>query len=127
MSTKPKFDPERVANLLKLGKAEARGEARPLISVPAGDTTSSSLSVPMAAVPAPAVVSDDEMPVPEAEPAGREKRAITVRLSDEVLSALYRHQAEVRCLPGSRLKDTTIGGVIDTLLRTSLTLPPAVR
>jgi hypothetical protein len=65
---------------------------------------------------------DNDGPAPTVEPSPREKRAITIRLSDEVLAALYRHQAEVRCIPGSRLRDTTIGGVIDTLLRDSLKL-----
>ena len=56
-----------------------------------------------------------------------EVAALMPRLSDEVLSALYRHQAELHCTRSSRLRDTTIGGVIDSLLRVSLQLPPAAR
>jgi hypothetical protein len=33
-----------------------------------------------------------------------------------------RHQADVRCKPGARLGDTTIGGVMDALLRGPLGL-----
>jgi hypothetical protein len=77
----------------------------------------------IAAGPAADEAVDNDGPAPTVEPTPREKRAITIRLSDEVLAALYRHQAEVRCIPGSRLRDTTIGGVIDTLLRDSLKLP----
>lgn len=127
---KPKFDPSRVANLLKIGTAEARGDARPLNSMPTApepasaeveDRTVSALGETGRSTAA------DASPAEEDHVAPIEKRAITVRLSDEVLSALYRHQAEMRCLPGARLRDTTIGGVIDTLLRGSLKLPTTAR
>jgi hypothetical protein len=45
------------------------------------------------------------------------KKPIAVPITEEVLHALMRHQAEVRCKPGARLADNTIGGVIDELLR----------
>jgi hypothetical protein len=60
----------------------------------------------------------------EPEPADASiKRPLTVRLTEDVIHALVRYQAEVRCKPGVRLGDTTIGGVIDKLLRGPLGLP----
>jgi hypothetical protein len=44
-------------------------------------------------------------------------RPITVRLTEDFLHELMRHQAEMRCKHGARLGGTNIGGVIDTLLR----------
>jgi hypothetical protein len=110
MSSKPKFDPERVASLLSRGSEEGRGALgeRPLA---------------LAAVPAPTEPEN----APERARADTAanvvvKRPVTVRLTEEVLHALVRHQAEVRCQPGARLGDTTIGGVIDALLRGPLGL-----
>ncbi len=128
MSTKPKFDPSQVANLLNRGAAEARGAGRPLVSVPPSEALAAAPALPATAAESSSVddAQMDQSAVSPVAESNRGKRAITVRLSDEVLSALYRHQADVRCVPGSRLKDTTIGGVIDTLLREPLRLrlPP---
>lgn len=58
-------------------------------------------------------------PAAEGVAAARQKEAITIRLSRDLLSALYHHQAAVRSA-GSRKRDTTIGAVVETLLRQAL-------
>ena len=112
MSTKAKFDPSRVASLLSRGAEEGRApfEERPPAPV-------------LSAVPETreAPVDEDASLTEPGAPVAI-KRPITVRLTEEVLHALVRHQAEVRCKPGARLGDTTIGGVIDSLLRGPLGL-----
>jgi hypothetical protein len=125
-NTRPKFDPSRVADLLNRGNEEGRGvverEAVPpvLASVPAAVEAPSASAE---AAPAPARRSVRRAAPPEAAPeVEAPKRPITVRLTEEVLHALVRHQAEVRCKPGARLGDTTIGGVMDALLRGPLGL-----
>lgn len=113
MSTKAKFDPSRVASLLSRGAEEGRApfDERPAAPV-------------LSAVPEhqEALAPSDDIAVSAPEAAAPVKRPITVRLTEEVLHALVRHQAEVRCKPGARLGDTTIGGVIDSLLRGPLGL-----
>jgi hypothetical protein len=138
MSTKPKFDPSRVASLLNRGTEEGRGPlAQPpapvLASVPAAVETEvpattatttdaeSVLTPPVLARSASRPRARKALAEPDAaDVAG--KRPITVRLSEEVIHALVRYQAELRCKPGVRLGDTTIGGVMDTLLRGPLGL-----
>ncbi len=118
MSTKAKFDPSRVASLLSRGAEEGRA---PFDERPAAPVLS---AVPEMAIPE---AKDNtgpgtDIPAADAGAAVSVKRPITVRLTEEVLHALVRHQAEVRCKPGARLGDTTIGGVIDSLLRGPLGL-----
>lgn len=134
--TKSRFDPSQVTSLLHRGTAEARNFGHPLVSIPTPisptETAEPSAAPVAAGEPHTSESSTIAAPTEDGEPetatgTGQEKRAITIRLSDEVLSALYRHQAELRCTRSSRLRDTTIGGVIDTLLRVSLQLPPAAR
>lgn len=129
MSTRPKFDPTQVTSLLNRGTAEARGVGRPLVSISPSQPPSlpelAEAAKPQVEV-APAVAETPSL-APELGPAVGDKKAITIRLSDEVLMALYRHQADVRCKPGARLKETTIGAVIDTLLRGPLGLGPHPR
>lgn len=131
MTTRPKFDPSRVADLLNRGNEEGRGvverDAAPVLaSVPAvteDSSTSPDATAATAPATAPARRSVRRAAPPEAAPEVEAiKRPITVRLTEDVLHALMRHQAEVRCKPGARLGDTTIGGVIDTLLRGPLGL-----
>jgi hypothetical protein len=110
-TTKPKFDPSRVASLLNRGDEEGR-------AVLPGPTPASPV---LSSVPPPANAGAGDLPAPEPE-TGAAKKPITIRLSEEVLHALLRHQAEVRCKPGARLGDTTIGGCVDTLLRGALRL-----
>lgn len=113
MSTKAKFDPTRVASLLSRGAEEGRA--------PFDERPSTAVLSAVPDVKQPPPVSESALAAaPDA--AGPPKRPITVRLTEEVLHALVRHQAEVRCKPGARLGDTTIGGVIDSLLRGPLGL-----
>jgi hypothetical protein len=138
MSTKPKFDPSRVASLLNRGTEEGRGQLAP---APAPVLASVPASVDTEAPTETATTDTDSGPTPPglgrgaakprarttaAEPEAAEvagKRPITVRLSEEVIHALVRHQAELRCKPGVRLGESTIGGVMDSLLRGPLGLP----
>ncbi len=55
----------------------------------------------------------------EASAAVRLKEPLTIRLSKDVLSAIYYHQADVRTA-GGRKRDTTIGAVVESLLRQAL-------
>jgi hypothetical protein len=118
----------------KLDAVIAMGEAdvatRPLTLVPAAPPAA---SPPPAAVagalpqraPEGATGTDLATPASETEAAiGPPKRPITVRLTEEVVHALMRHQAAERCKPGVRLGESTIGSVIDALLRGPLGLPP---
>ncbi len=52
------------------------------------------------------------------------KEQLSIRLSSEVIHALYLHQAEVR-KAGANRRESTIGGVIDSLLRDALGLAQA--
>jgi hypothetical protein len=133
MSTKPKFDPTRVADLLSRGAEEGRGPLSPapaplLESVPAPTFEAPALEVVASEATAAPPPARSERPkrarrAAEVEPAeALLKRPITVRLSEEVVHALVRYQAEVRCRPGVRLGETTIGGVMDKLLRAPLGL-----
>lgn len=116
MSNRPKFDPSAVATLLSRGAEEGRAvfpsaapAAPALASVPSPSSAASS--------PSSADVEAGDDQALEAA-----KRPLTIRLSEEVLHALLRHQATVRCQPGVRLGPTTIGGIVDTLLRGPLGL-----
>lgn len=132
MSSKPKFDPSRLTSLLERGTEEGRGmlgtERAPvpaLASVPAPVVVEAPSATPesVTALPPAPTRRTRRTATPAAEPEVEgTKRPITVRLTEEVLHALLRHQTEVRCKPGARLGDTTIGGVIDTLLRGPLGL-----
>lgn len=118
MSQKPKFDPSRVASLLSRGAEEGGG---PLSERSAAPVLS---SVPPASPP-PSTMGDEPAAVTVVGAEAAEavaKRPITVRLTEEVLHALLRRQADMRCQAGARLGDTTIGGVMDTLLRGPLGL-----
>ncbi len=132
MSTKPKFDPNQLTALLNRGTQEARPSAPAPAAAPP-PTLHAVPSLPADREPAPAPPPAVTSPPPAAPVTATPdsaaeaivvKKPITVRLTEDVLHALLRHQADVRCKPGARLGDTTIGGVIDTLLRGPLGLPP---
>jgi hypothetical protein len=48
------------------------------------------------------------------------KEALTIRISHELMLVLYQKQTDLRSEPGARRSDTTIGGVIESLLRQAL-------
>jgi hypothetical protein len=115
MSTKSKFDPSQVANLLNRGTQEAR--TVPLVaSVETPREVTLSVVAPDAAPTAFTAVE----PPATTDPAAATKKPITIRLSEPTLHALYRHQAELRMQSGVRLSETTIGAVIDKLLQRQL-------
>jgi hypothetical protein len=117
-----KFDPNQVSALLDRGAEESR-TVIPI--APAREAAGGAGGASLASVqPASAggEASASEGADSQVEPAML-KKPITVRITEDVLHALMRHQAEVRCKPGARLGDTTIGGVIDALLRGPLGLP----
>jgi hypothetical protein len=126
MSQKPKFDPARVASLLNGGAEEGRGvlgrSAGPVLTaVPA-----TAPAEPVATAADISSVAETDLPSPTiaTEKVAVDKQPVTARLTTEVLHALVRHQAELRCKPGARLGDTTIGGVMDSLLRQALGMSP---
>jgi hypothetical protein len=118
MSQKPKFDPSRVASLLENGAKEGGG---PLSERPA-PILKTVPSEPAAAPAEGGSTTSAEPPAARATEASSPKRPITVRISEEVFHAVLGRQAEMRSQPGMRLSDTTIGEVIDTLLRGPLGL-----
>lgn len=133
-SRKPTFDSEQLTKLINKGTAEARADSQPFAAQPAtpstvdGRDTVGLTSVPntQAAPPVaaralrPVKLIEESTPQPLTaemeETIASPKRPITIRLSDEVLARIYHHQAELRA-SGAKLADTTVGGVIDTLLR----------
>lgn len=134
MSSKPKmFDSAKLTSLLQRGTAEARAAVQPLAVVPPETGDDGPEIEPAPAITAERgavrehrpthVAATTEQRQSDPSPATKAlKRAITVRLTDDVLAALYLHQAKVRSNHATRLADTTIGGVIDTLLRQQLGL-----
>jgi hypothetical protein len=63
--------------------------------------------------------SSKETPRPE-RPTRVVKEAVTIRLSHELMLTLHHKQGDLRSAPGARRGDTTIGGVIESLLRQAL-------
>jgi hypothetical protein len=57
------------------------------------------------------------------ETVGVEKLALTVRLTREVVVAVERYQAETRSTGRSSRRNTTVGAIVDRLLRLALDLP----
>lgn len=53
------------------------------------------------------------------------KSNMNIRLTDDLLKALDEEQTRLRSLPGAKRGETTIGSVVEGLLRQALKLPPA--
>ncbi len=111
LSAVPALDPAAAASAPAAGGDHAVGEREPVSLVQAAAPPAAvgqGVSAAVAAPPAPA-------PLPP-------MRKLSFHLTEETVFALYAHQSQVR-LGGAKPADTTLGWVIDTLLRQALNLP----
>src|SRR3954463_10251343 len=109
-----KFDPNQVSALLDRGAEESPT----VISIaPAREAAGSAGGAALASVGSASAEDSASEGTDTQVEAAMLKKPITVRITQKVLHALMRHRADVRCKPRARLGDTTIGGVIDELLR----------
>jgi hypothetical protein len=116
---KPNLDPDRVKNLLNEGTAEVRRPALTLAGASASvpPLPNEQRKEPLSPQSTTLEPNSVHPPVVEQVAGVTLKRAITFRLSQEVLIAVLEHQFELRS-KGARLGKSTVGAVVDNLLRT---------